>query len=35
MQNGYIDRFNNVYGEAILVAYLFSDIRELRYLTEE
>ena len=35
MQNGYIERFNRVYREAILDAYLFTDIREVRALTEE
>ena len=28
MQNGYIERFNRVYREAILNAYLFTDIRD-------
>ena len=28
MQNGYIERFNRVYREAILDAYLFTDIRD-------
>jgi transposase InsO family protein len=28
MQNGYIERFNRVYREAILYAYLFTDIRD-------
>jgi len=35
MQNGYIERFNRVCREAILDAYLFTDIREVRTLTEE
>ena len=35
MRNGYIERFNRVYREAILDAYLFTDIREVRALTEE
>ena len=35
MQNGYIEIFNRVYREAILDAYLFTDIREVRALTEE
>jgi putative transposase len=35
MQNGYIKRFNRVYREAILDAYLFTDIREVRALTKE
>ncbi len=34
MQNGYIERFNRVYHEAILDAYLFTDIREVRALIE-
>ena len=34
MQNGYIERFNRVYREAILDAYLFTDIREVRALIE-
>ena len=28
MQNGYIERFNRVYREAILDDYLFTDIRD-------
>jgi putative transposase len=35
MQNGYIERFNRVYREAILDAYLFTDIREVGALTKE
>ena len=35
MQNGYIERFNRVFRESILAAYLFTDIREVRALTEE
>jgi len=35
MQNGYIERFNRVYREAILDAYRFTDIREGRALTKE
>ncbi len=35
MLNGYIERFNRVYREAILDAYLFTDIREVRSLTKE
>ncbi len=35
MQNGYIERFNRVYREAIMDAHLFTDIREVRALTEE
>ena len=35
MQNRYIERFNRVYREAILDAYLLTDIREISALTEE
>jgi putative transposase len=35
MQNGYIERFNSVYREAILDACMFTDIREVRAITEE
>ena len=35
IQNCYIERFNRVYHEAILEAYLFTDIREVRALTEK
>jgi hypothetical protein len=35
MQNGYIERLYRVYHEAILDAYLFTDIHEVRALTEE
>jgi putative transposase len=35
MQNGTIERFSRVYREAIRDAYLFTDIREVRALTEE
>jgi transposase InsO family protein len=35
MQNRYIERFNRVNREAILDAYLFTDIHEVRALTEE
>ena len=35
MQNGYIERFNRLYHEAILDAYSFFDINEVRVLTDE
>jgi len=34
MLNVYIERFNRVYREAILEAYLFNYIREIGFLTE-
>lgn len=35
MQNGYIERFNRLYREAILDAYLFFELNEVKLLTEE
>jgi putative transposase len=34
-QNGYIERFNRLYREAVLDAYLFFDLHQVKQLTEE
>jgi len=35
MQNGYIERFNRLYREAVLDAYVFFDLEQVRQLTAE
>jgi len=35
MQNGYVERFNRLYREAVLDAYLFFDLYQVKQLTEE
>lgn len=35
MQNGYIERFNRLYREAVLDAYLFFDLYQTKQLTQE
>ena len=35
MQNAFIERFNRLFGEDILDAYLFEDLEDLRLLADE
>ena len=35
MQNGYIERFNRLYRESVLDAYVFFDLEQVRRLTAE
>jgi putative transposase len=35
MQNGYVERFNRTYREDILDAYLFSNLKQVKDLSDE
>lgn len=35
MQNGYVERFNRIYRDAVLDAYLFFNLYQVRHLTQE